>query len=62
MDIVTKRVENKIIIPWVIESAVTWVAGPVKFSFKFFELNPGTLEYTYQLNTLTSVTKVGSAV
>ena len=62
MDIVTKRVENKVIIPWVIESAVTWVAGPVKFSFKFFELNPGTLEYTYQLNTLTSVTKVGSAV
>lgn len=62
MDITTKREENKILLPWVIESNVTGVAGTVKFAFKFYEINPGTLEYLYQLNTLVATTKIGQGM
>jgi hypothetical protein len=33
MDAITKRNDNKIIIPWVIGSDVTWKAGTVNFAF-----------------------------
>ena len=58
MDTITKRDENKIIIPWVIDSDVTWGAGTVRFAFKFYEINPATLEYTYALSTTATTTKV----
>jgi hypothetical protein len=58
MDLVTKADENKILMPWVISSDVTWRAGTVKFAFKFYEINTGTLEFTYVLNTLPATTKV----
>lgn len=58
MDAITKRNDNKIIIPWVIGSDVTWKAGNVNFAFQFYIINPGTLEYLYLLNTAPAKTKV----
>lgn len=58
MDIITKAEENKILLPWVISSDVTWSAGTVKFAFKFYEINTGTLEFTYMLNTAVAQTRV----
>jgi hypothetical protein len=57
-DTVTKRDEGKMILPWVIDNDVTWGAGTVKFAFKFYEINPGTLEYRYALSTIPTTTKV----
>lgn len=54
-DIITK--ENKIIFPWVIEGAATAFSGDVTFSIKFYYLNANG-EYSYNLNTLTSKSKV----
>lgn len=58
MDAITKRDENKILLPWVISSDVTWAAGNIKFAFTFYEINAGTLEFLYVLNTVPSTTKV----
>ena len=58
MDVVSKAAENKIIMPWVISSDVTWGAGNVKFAFMFYEINPGTLKFEYLLQTLEAQTKV----
>lgn len=57
-DTITKRDEGKMIIPWVIDSDVTWGAGAVRFAFKFYEINPETLEYSYALSTVPAITKV----
>lgn len=52
-----KGEQNKILIPWVIEGPATAYAGPVTFSIKFYRLdNAGN--YVYNLNTLTSTSKV----
>lgn len=58
MDLETKKEENKILLPWVINSDVTWEAGTVKFAFQFYEINPGTLKFEYTLNTAETVTRV----
>lgn len=58
MDAITKRNENKILLPWVISSDVTWAAGNVEFAFMFYEINAGTLEFLYVLKTMPSTTKV----
>lgn len=57
-DTTTKREEGKMILPWVIDSDVTWGAGTVRFAFKFYEINPATLEYSYALSTTPATTKV----
>ena len=58
IDATTKREENKLLLPWVISSDVTWKAGTVKFAFQFYEINTGTLEFEYMLNTTPTTTKV----
>lgn len=58
LDTITKREEGKIIIPWVIDNDVTWGAGAVRFAFKFYEINPATLQYTYCLSTMAATTRV----
>jgi hypothetical protein len=57
-DTTTKRDEGKMIIPWVIDNDVTWGAGTVRFAFKFYEINPETLEYSYALSTVPATTRV----
>lgn len=57
-DTITKREEGKMILPWIIDNDVTWGAGTVKFAFKFYEINQGTLEYSYALSTIPATTKV----
>lgn len=57
-DTTTYRDEGKMLIPWVIDNDVTWGAGTVKFAFKFYEINPETLEYSYALSTMPTTTKV----
>lgn len=58
VDAITKASENKLILPWVVGSDVTWKAGVIKFAFQFYEINTGTLEYEYMLNTAPATTKV----
>lgn len=58
VDAQTKRDENKLLLPWVINSDVTWAAGTVKFAFSFYEINTGTLEFEYMLKTQPSTTRV----
>ena len=51
MDITTDNVNQKIIMPWVIQNAATKYAGTVKFAIKFFSLNASG-HLIYELNTL----------
>jgi hypothetical protein len=51
MDITTDNVNQKIIMPWVIQNAATKYAGTVKFAIKFFKLNAAG-HLIYELNTL----------
>ena len=51
MDITTDNVNQKIIMPWVIQNAATKYAGTVKFAIKFFKLNAAG-HLMYELNTL----------
>lgn len=62
VDAVTKRSEDKLLLPWVISSDVTWAAGAVRFAFQFYEINTGTLEFEYMLRTLAASTKVGQGL
>lgn len=62
VDAITKRDENKLLLPWVIEDDVTWSAGNIKFAFQFYEINTGTLEFEYMLNTLPATTKVAQGL
>lgn len=68
-DIVTEKVNNKMIIPWCVDGSVTKFKGVVKFSIRFFvveqenistENNTVTTNYklVYNLTTLTSQSKV----
>ena len=54
----TTSKENKILMPWIITSDVSWKAGSVKFAFKFYEIDSKTLDFTYVLNTQPATTKV----
>ena len=49
--------KGKIIFPWVIEGAATAFSGDVVFSIKFYQLGANGI-YDYNLNTLTSKSKV----
>lgn len=49
---------NTMLIPWVIEGAVTAAAGKVVFSVQFFRVSEGSAKYSYNLNTLPSSSKV----
>ena len=51
MDITTDNVNQKIIMPWVIQNAATQYAGIIKFAIKFFKLD-ATGHLIYELNTL----------
>ena len=51
MDITTDNVNQKIIMPWVIQNAATKYAGTIKFAIKFFKLD-ATGHLIYELNTL----------
>lgn len=51
MDITTDNINQKIIMPWVIQNAATKYAGTVKFAIKFFSLNASG-HLIYELNTL----------
>ena len=51
MDITTDNVNQKIIMPWVIQNAATQYAGTIKFAIKFFKLD-ATGHLIYELNTL----------
>ncbi len=51
MDITTDNVNQKIIMPWVIQNAATKYAGTIKFAIKFFSLN-AVGHLMYELNTL----------
>lgn len=62
VDAVTKRDEGKLLIPWVIESDVTWKAGTIKFAFQFYEINTGTLEFEYMLRTVPATTRVAQGL
>lgn len=58
IDVTTFAEENKIAFPWVIEGPATAYAGTVKFAIKFYRINSETNEYDFNLNTLTSESKV----
>ena len=51
LDITTDNVNQKIIMPWVIQNAATQYAGTIKFAIKFFKLD-ATGHLIYELNTL----------
>ena len=55
-DIKTDSINQKIIMPWVIQNAVTKYAGTVKFAIKFFMLDATSTSQKatllYELNTL----------
>lgn len=50
-DVDTDAINQKIIIPWVIQNSVTAYAGTVKFSMKFFKCDASG-KLLYELNTL----------
>lgn len=58
MDAVTKRNENKILIPWFINQNATYKKGTIKFAFKFYIIDPLSLEFKYVLNTQPATTQV----
>lgn len=48
----TLAAEGLVIAPWEIQRTVTQYPGTVKFSVKFFKVNPGDKSLVYELNTL----------
>ena len=58
MDITTKAKEDKMIFPWVIGREATKEAGVVKFSVQFYEVDPITKLFTYNLYTQPATSKV----
>lgn len=62
VDTVSKRDENKLILPWVISSDVTWKAGKIIFGFQFYIINTETLSYDYMLNTIPAYTRVAQGI
>ena len=57
-DITTLGETQEMLIPWVIEGAVTAAAGKVLYSVQFFRVAEGASHYTYNLNTLVATSKV----
>ena len=49
---------NTMLIPWVIEGAVTAAPGTVVFSVQFFRVSESSAKYSYNLNTLTASSKI----
>ena len=54
------EVENSdtILIPWEITQGVTQYAGTVKFSLRFYIIEPDTASFRYSLNTMPATTTV----
>ena len=57
-DIETFRKTKKMIIPWCIEGEATKAEGDVTYSFRFFKTDSTKKKITYNLNTLTTKSKV----
>jgi hypothetical protein len=52
------RGDDNMLIPWVIEGAVTAKAGSVVYSVQFFRVSESSSKYSYNLNTLAATSKV----
>ena len=52
------RGDDNMIIPWVIEGAVTAKAGSVVYSVQFFRVSESSSKYSYNLNTLPATSKI----
>lgn len=52
------RGDDNMLIPWVIEGAVTAKAGTVAYSVQFFRVSESSSKYSYNLNTLAATSKV----
>ena len=52
------RGDDNMLIPWVIEGAVTAKSGPVAYSVQFFRVSESSSKYSYNLNTLAATSKV----
>lgn len=52
------RGDDNMLIPWVIEGAVTAKAGAVVYSVQFFRVSESSSKYSYNLNTLAATSKV----
>ena len=52
------RGDDNMIIPWVIEGAVTAKAGSVVYSVQFFRASESSSKYSYNLNTLPATSKI----
>lgn len=52
------RGDDNMLIPWVIEGAVTAKAGAVAYSVQFFRVSESSSKYSYNLNTLAATSKV----
>lgn len=50
--------DQKLIVPWNIQSQVTKYGGTINFSFKFFKVNTDTKDILYEINTLVASSKV----
>lgn len=51
-DLATFRDDSKMLIPWQIGGEATKYAGKIKFTIKFFSVDPGTKAIKYSLNTI----------
>lgn len=49
---------EKVLIPWPVNSAVTKKSGTIKFSFQFFKLSEDHLRFLYLINTKPATSKV----
>ena len=52
------RGDDNMLIPWVIEGAVTAKSGSVAYSVQFFRVSESSSKYSYNLNTLAATSKV----
>lgn len=57
-DIVTYSTENKMLIPWCIEGEATKAEGEISYTVRFFKTNDTGTKLTYNLNTLSSKSKI----
>ena len=57
-DTVTKREENKMLIPWLINGEVTKKEGMVEYSLRFYAVNVDNQTFSYSLNTIPVTSKV----
>lgn len=57
-DVWTYEDTQEMLFPWVIEGGATAAAGTVTFAVQFFEVTSDAKSYSYNLNTLTTQSKV----